>query len=74
VDPALAGLSAADQAAARLALLTAMASYQVDETIVGEFREHFPADAALLGATSWASFAATRRIAAWMSAVPQPAP
>jgi alkylhydroperoxidase family enzyme len=67
VEPALDGLSAADRAAGRLALLTAISSYQVDETIVDAFREHFPADAALVELTSWASFEATRRVAAWMS-------
>lgn len=58
------GLSAADRAAARLALLAALASYQVDGEVVGEFRRHFPEDRALVDVVAWASFAAARRVGA----------
>lgn len=61
----IAPLSVPDQAAARLALLTALASYQVDEDVVGEFRRHQPGDAALIEAAAWASYAAARRIGSW---------
>ncbi|MBA9005614.1 MULTISPECIES: carboxymuconolactone decarboxylase family protein [Thermomonospora] len=60
VEPMLAGLPAADVPAGRLALLTARASYQVDRTVVDDFRRARPGDAALIGLTSWASFQAAR--------------
>lgn len=66
VERAVSGLTEADQAAARLVLLTALASYQVDEKIIGAFRASHAADAQLVGAVAWASFAATRRIASWL--------
>lgn len=61
----IAPLSEADQAAGRLALLTAFASYQVDEAVVDEFRRHHPGDARLVAAAAWASFAAARKVGAW---------
>ena len=51
----------------RLALLTAMASYQVDEAVVTEFRAHLPSDRDLVNVTAWASYVAVRRIAQWLS-------
>ncbi|GAA2076783.1 carboxymuconolactone decarboxylase family protein [Actinomadura alba] len=57
-------LPGADRPAGRLALLTAMASYQVDESVIAAFRSGGADDAALVGLTSWASFAAARRTAA----------
>jgi len=58
----IADLPAPQRAAARLALLTALASYQVDAEVVGEFRAHHRADSTLIDATAWSSFAAARRI------------
>ncbi|MDM4719258.1 carboxymuconolactone decarboxylase family protein [Micromonospora sp. WMMA1363] len=55
-------LSPADRAAGRLALLTAFASYQVDEEVVDEFRAHHPDDRSLVEAAAWSSFAAARRV------------
>ncbi|WP_326552329.1 carboxymuconolactone decarboxylase family protein [Micromonospora sp. NBC_01813] len=60
----IAPLPQADQAAARLALLTALASYQVDGNVVAEFRRHHPTDRVLVEATAWASFAAARQVGA----------
>ncbi|GII88953.1 alkyl hydroperoxide reductase AhpD [Sphaerisporangium siamense] len=60
--------------AGRLALLTAMASYQVDDGLVADFREGTPDDRALVELTSWASMAAARRIGSWSTARPQTAP
>lgn len=54
------------QAAARMALLAALAPSEVDEKIVAAFQQHFPGDEKLLGALSWASFAAARRIGSWL--------
>lgn len=61
-EGAVAALGPADRAAARLTLLTALSSYQVDEDVVGDFRSHFAGDRSLIEATAWASFAAARRI------------
>ncbi|MDI1461473.1 carboxymuconolactone decarboxylase family protein [Catellatospora sp. KI3] len=61
----IAGLAPADQAAARLALLTALASYQVDAEVVDEFRAWHSGEAKLVEATAWASCAAARRVGAW---------
>ncbi|MDG4793440.1 carboxymuconolactone decarboxylase family protein [Micromonospora sp. WMMD1082] len=58
------GLAAADAAAARLALLTAVASYQVDEHVIEEFRRHHVEDATLVRAAAWASYVAARAIGA----------
>jgi AhpD family alkylhydroperoxidase len=62
VEDAVAGLPAGDRAAGRLALLTAMASYQVDEPVVAELRRDRPDEATLLGLTSWAAMAAARAV------------
>ena len=56
----IAGLPPGDAAAGRLALLTALASYQVDADVVEEFRRHHRGDAVLVDAVAWASFAAAR--------------
>jgi AhpD family alkylhydroperoxidase len=61
----IAGLPAADRAAGRLALLTALASYQVDEDVVEEFRRGEADDRVLVEAVAWASFAAARRVGSW---------
>jgi len=61
-----AGSNDVSKAAGRLALLTALASYQVDEGIVLVFRVHFPEDDKLLGTLAWASFTAARRIGSWL--------
>lgn len=62
VEDAVAGLAEADAATARLALLAALASYQIDDGLVADFRRHYPDDATLVAALAWASFAAARQI------------
>lgn len=66
VEEAVAVLPPEDRAAGRLVLLTAFASYQVDDAVIAHFRESRPDDGALIGITAWASLAATRRIGTWM--------
>lgn len=69
VVDATAGLPPADRPAGTLALLTAMASYQVDQSVVDEFRNRLPGgrdDAALIDLTSWASLTAARQVVGWM--------
>ena len=68
VEEAVAPLSNEQQPAARLALLTALASYQVDEKVVNDFRKHRPSDSDLVNATAWASYTAAKRIAGWLFA------
>ncbi len=66
VDEATGDLDERSTAAGRLALLTALASYQVDKDVVEAFRAHFPSDAQLVAATAWASFTAARKVASWL--------
>jgi hypothetical protein len=60
-------IEAAYQASARLALLTALASYQVDASIVQAFQSQYPNDDHLIAATAWASFTAARRVGVWLA-------
>lgn len=62
-------LPEADRPAGRLALLTAFASYQVDEHVIAEFRARHPEDARLIEAASWASYVAARKVGAWHAPV-----
>lgn len=52
--------------AARLALLTALSSYQVDETTISDFSLRHPGDDALIAATAWSSFTAARKVGTWL--------
>lgn len=61
-------LPAAEQAAGRLALLTALASFQVDQPVIDAFRWEQPGDEALIALTSWASMAAARQVGSWLRA------
>jgi len=63
---AVSGLPAPDQAAGRLALLIAIASYQIDQSVIDAYRLSQDDDKALIGLTSWASLAAARRVGAWI--------
>lgn len=73
VDEPVAGLPVEEQPAARLALVIAMASYQVDQSMVDDFRRTAPDDAALVRLASWASMAAARRISTWLAEEARPA-
>jgi AhpD family alkylhydroperoxidase len=66
VDEAVRVLPAAERAAGRLALLTAKASYQVDDEVVAAFRATRPEDAALVELTAYASMAAASRVGDWL--------
>lgn len=66
VEEAVAPLPEDLHPAAHLALLTALASYQVDRSVITAFREHHPDDRSLIDLTSWASLTAARRIGSWM--------
>lgn len=58
-------LPARDRPAGRLALLTATASEQLDQSVIDDFRRVEPEDRALVELTAWASFTAARAIAGW---------
>jgi AhpD family alkylhydroperoxidase len=66
VEEIVSGLPVAHRAAGRLALLTALASYQVDQSVIDRFRLESPDDATLVELTSWASLAAARRAGGWI--------
>lgn len=65
VVDAVAGLPTSDRPAGQLALLTAFASYQVDDGVIGEYRKTSPDDRSLIELTAWASFAAARQVGSW---------
>ncbi|MGW3233719.1 carboxymuconolactone decarboxylase family protein [Kitasatospora sp. NPDC001095] len=64
VEDAVAALPGDERPAGRLALLTAEASYQVDDGLVAEFRRGRPGDATLIELTSWAALTAARELGA----------
>lgn len=61
LDAPLRELPPADRPAGELALLTALASYRVDDKVVAAFRQDGSGDRELLAVTSWASLQAARR-------------
>ena len=71
VGPATAALPPAERPAGVLALLTALAAYQVDDAVVADFRRLSPADASLVELVSWSAMAAARR--AGRRLAPEPA-
>ena len=66
VEQAVRDLDEGNRSAGRLALLTALAPYQVDGTVVRAFRERSPGDPQLLAALAWSSLAAARRVGSWL--------
>ena len=65
LEKATAALEERDRPAGRLALMTALASWRVGERLVADFQSRQPSDRDLVNLTSWASYIAVRRIAAW---------
>ncbi|MFJ6195028.1 carboxymuconolactone decarboxylase family protein [Micromonospora sp. NPDC092111] len=61
-ESAVAELPEGERPAARLALLTALASYRVTDAVIEDFRGQGHDDRAIIELTSWASFAAARQI------------
>jgi len=66
IEARLSNLAGGAKAAARLALLTALATCKVDAHVIHEFRHHYPNDVDLLVTTAWASFAIARKIGLWV--------
>ncbi len=65
-EDAISRLDEPYQAAADLALLAALSPHKVDEKLVLDFKRHFPENEKLVGALSWASFIAARKIGTWL--------
>ncbi|WLQ45084.1 carboxymuconolactone decarboxylase family protein [Streptomyces laculatispora] len=61
LDAPLRELSPADRPAGELALLTALASYRVDDKVIAAFRQDGSGDREILAVTSWAGLRAARR-------------
>ena len=70
VETAILPIAQPARPAARLALLTALASFQIDDDVVSAFREQSPSDDALLGTVAWAAFTAARRVGTWLGGPP----
>ncbi len=66
VEDRIKEFTGSERTTAKLALLAALAPYQVEKEDVLAFRKHFPEDAKLIGALAWASFSAARRIGNWL--------
>lgn len=66
LERAVADLPEPDRPAARLALLTALASYQVDDQVVEDARQALPGDTGVIEVAAWSAFAAARRIGTWL--------
>ena len=71
VNEVTAGLNEKDAIAARMILLAGLASYQVSESDINAFRQHYPTDADLIAVTAWGAWAATRRISSWLHVAKQ---
>ena len=65
-EEAISPLGVTDKTAGRLALLTALAPYRVDESAVHAFSDSFPGDDMLLSALAWSSFTAARKVGSWL--------
>jgi AhpD family alkylhydroperoxidase len=77
VDDAVAGVAEPLRPAARFALLTALAPYQIDTRIIEDFRTATGGpntDERIVAAAAWSSFAAVRRINEWICAPTLSAP
>jgi hypothetical protein len=64
---ALAGLPDSDRQAGRLALLTAIAPWQVSRLLLEMLREDGMAERTLVELVSWAALAAARRVGEWLA-------
>jgi AhpD family alkylhydroperoxidase len=65
-EPPSLGFAAGLKPQARLALLTALASYQVYKKVVMEFRKEGGSERDLINVTAWAAYTAAKRIASWL--------
>ncbi len=68
VDAAVADLPAGQRPQATLGLLSALASYQIDDGTVAAFRRDRPADRDLVVAVAWPAWLAAKKIGSWLAA------
>lgn len=66
-DEAASDLDPADRPAATLGILTALASFQVDDSVVEAFRRVRPGDADLVVTVVWPAWQAAKRIGGWLA-------
>jgi AhpD family alkylhydroperoxidase len=67
ISEAIGELGREDQPVASLALLSALAPYRVEPSVVEEFRVHRPTDRELVATVGFGAFAAARRIGTWLT-------
>jgi AhpD family alkylhydroperoxidase len=65
-EPPALGWEPEGSAAERLALQTALASWQVDKKLIGQFRRERQSDRDLINTAAWGSYIAARRIGSWL--------
>jgi AhpD family alkylhydroperoxidase len=68
VDELLVDIERAQRPGARVALLAALAPYQIDDRLIDAYREQGADDARVVGTVAWASFVTARRVAEWLVA------
>jgi AhpD family alkylhydroperoxidase len=73
LEQGLVALSEEHRAGGRLALLSALAPYRVDEGVISSYRETVAdddrsADERIVGAVAWGALAAARRVGSWLQA------
>jgi hypothetical protein len=66
VEEAVSALPPADRPAGRLALLVAVASYQIDAAVIKDYQAVSPGDVPLIELVAWAALSAAEEIGAWM--------
>ncbi|MEK6250827.1 MAG: carboxymuconolactone decarboxylase family protein [Actinomycetota bacterium] len=68
VDEAVTELDREARPGARVALLAALAPYQIDGEVIDDYRAQGADDQQIVAAIAWASFVAASRVAEWLSA------
>jgi len=66
IDNETKGFDEPAKSVAYLALLAALAPWQIDEYSILRFRQYFPDDHLLLSTLAWGSFSAARKIGTWL--------
>jgi hypothetical protein len=66
MEQAVKAVTGPSNSAGRLAMLTAIAPYQVDDGLIGNFRSIYKENVQLLNVLAWSSFTAARKIGTWL--------
>jgi len=67
VIPKTSMLNEAEEAAARLALITAFAPSQLSDDVITDFQKHYDSDIELVVNVAWAAFMAARQVTGWLA-------